>query len=116
MGFRKFEMKNNRMLINGKRVVFKGVNRHEFSAATGRACSYAEIEQDIQTMKQNNINAVRTSHYQNQDALYDLCDRYGLYMMPRTTRKPTAPGMPMARASGERISSCPTTAPSGKRC
>ena len=87
VGFRKFEMKNNRMLINGKRVVFKGVNRHEFSAVTGRACSYEEIEQDIRTMKQNNINAVRTSHYQNQDVLYDLCDLYGLYMIAENNQE-----------------------------
>ena len=87
VGFRKFEMKNNRMLINGKRIVFKGANRHEFSAVTGRACSYEEIEQDIRTMKQNNINAVRTSHYQNQDVLYDLCDRYGLYMIAENNQE-----------------------------
>ena len=87
VGFRKFEMKNNRMLINGKRIVFKGANRHEFSAVTGRACSHEEIEQDIRTMKQNNINAVRTSHYQNQDVLYDLCDRYGLYMIAENNQE-----------------------------
>ena len=81
VGFRKFEMKGNRMLINGKRIVFKGANRHEFSAVTGRACSPEETELDVRTMKQNNINAIRTSHYQNQDLLYDLCDRYGLYMI-----------------------------------
>lgn len=81
VGFRKFEMKDHRMLLNGKRIVFKGVNRHEFSAVNGRVCSYEEMLQDIITMKQNNINAVRTSHYQNQDALYDLCDTYGLYMI-----------------------------------
>ena len=87
VGFRKFEMKNNRMLINGKRIVFKGANRHEFSAVTGRACSYEEIEQDIRTMKRNNINAVRTSHYQNQDVLYDLCDLYGLYMIAENNQE-----------------------------
>lgn len=80
-GFRKFELKDHRMLLNGKRIVFKGVNRHEFSAVNGRVCSYEEMLQDIITMKQNNINAIRTSHYQNQDALYDLCDAYGLYMI-----------------------------------
>ena len=87
VGFRKFEMKNNRMLINGKRIVFKGANRHEFSAVSGRACTHEEIEQDIRTMKQNNINAVRTSHYQNQDVLYDLCDRYGLYMIAENNQE-----------------------------
>lgn len=84
VGFRKFELKNNRMLLNGKRIVFKGANRHEFSSITGRAVgvhTHEELLRDIITMKQNNINAIRTSHYQNQDALYDLCDEYGLYMI-----------------------------------
>ena len=84
VGFRKFELKNNRMLLNGKRIVFKGANRHEFSSITGRAVgvhTHEELLRDIITMKQNNINAIRTSHYQNQDELYDLCDEYGLYMI-----------------------------------
>lgn len=84
IGFRKFELKNNRMLLNGKRIVFKGANRHEFSSITGRAVgvhTHEELLRDIITMKQNNINAIRTSHYQNQDALYDLCDEYGLYLI-----------------------------------
>lgn len=81
VGFRKFEMKNNRMLLNGKRVVFKGVNRHEFSAVSGRHVSYEEFEKDIVTMKQNNINAIRTCHYPDDVAIYDLCDKYGLYMI-----------------------------------
>lgn len=81
VGFRKFEMKNNRMLINGKRIVFKGVNRHEFSSVSGRHVSYEELEKDIVTMKRNNINAIRTCHYPDDVAIYDLCDRYGLYMI-----------------------------------
>ena len=80
-GFRKFELKNNRMLINGKRIVFKGVNRHEFSSVSGRQVSYAELEKDILTMKRNNINAIRTCHYPDDVDIYDLCDRYGLYMI-----------------------------------
>lgn len=81
VGIRKFEMRNNRMLLNGRRIVFKGVNRQEFSSVTGRCASYEELEKDIVTMKRNNINAVRTSHYSNSRAIYDLCDRYGLYMI-----------------------------------
>lgn len=81
VGFRKFEMKNNRMLINGKRIVFKGANRHEFSSVSGRQVSYAELEKDIVTMKRNNINAIRTCHYPDDVAVYDLCDRYGIYMI-----------------------------------
>lgn len=81
VGFRKFEIKNNRMLINGKRIVFKGVNRHEFSSISGRHVSYEETEKDIVTMKQNNINAIRTCHYPDDTIIYDLCDKYGLYMI-----------------------------------
>ncbi|MDE7340017.1 MAG: DUF4981 domain-containing protein [Lachnospiraceae bacterium] len=81
VGFRKFEMKDDRMLLNGKRIVFKGVNRHEFSSVSGRHVSYEELEKDIVTMKQNNINAIRTCHYPDDVAIYDLCDRYGIYMI-----------------------------------
>lgn len=80
-GFRKFEMKNNRMLLNGKRIVFKGANRHDFSSVSGRHVSLEEMEKDVVTMKCNNINAIRTSHYPDDERLYELCDRYGLYMI-----------------------------------
>lgn len=81
VGFRRFEMKDNRMLLNGKRIVFKGVNRHEFSSVSGRHVSYEELEKDIVTMKRNNINAIRTCHYPDDVQIYDLCDRYGIYMI-----------------------------------
>ncbi len=81
VGFRRFEMKDGLMCLNGKRIVFKGVNRHEFSSKTGRAVSDEEILQDIVTMKQNNINAIRTSHYPDDVRIYDLCDRYGIYLI-----------------------------------
>ena len=81
VGFRKFEMKDNRMLLNGKRVVFKGVNRHEFSSVSGRHVAYEELEKDIVTMKKHNINAIRTCHYPDDMAIYDLCDRYGIYLI-----------------------------------
>ncbi len=84
VGFRRFEMKNHMMHLNGKRIVFKGVNRHDFSSKYGRAVTYEETERDIITMKQNNINAIRTSHYPNHSFLYELCDRYGLYMIDET--------------------------------
>jgi beta-galactosidase len=74
-------MKGNRMLLNGKRIVFKGVNRHEFSSVSGRHVSYEELEKDIVTMKRHNINAIRTCHYPDDVAIYDLCDRYGIYMI-----------------------------------
>ncbi len=84
VGFRRFELKDHQMMLNGKRIVFKGVNRHEFSAKYGRAVTYEETEQDVITMKQNNINAVRTCHYPNHRFLYELCDRYGLYLIDET--------------------------------
>lgn len=84
VGFRRFEMKDNMMHLNGKRIVFKGANRHDFSSLNGRAVTYEETERDIITMKRSNINAIRTSHYPNHSVLYELCDRYGLYMIDET--------------------------------
>ena len=81
VGFRRFELKDGLMLLNGKRIVFKGVNRHDFSSKQGRVPDREELLQDIRTMKQNNINAIRTSHYPNQSAPYALCDEYGLYVV-----------------------------------
>lgn len=81
VGFRRFEMKDRLMLLNGKRVEFRGVNRHEFSAVGGRTLTDAEILTDLLTMKRNNINAVRTCHYPNDSRLYPLCDRLGLYVI-----------------------------------
>lgn len=81
VGFRRFEMINGIMTLNGKRIVFKGVNRHEFSSRTGRVPVYEEVLKDVVTMKQNNINAIRTSHYPNASYIYELCDIYGLYMI-----------------------------------
>lgn len=80
-GFRRFEIKDGLMRLNGKRIVFQGVNRHEFSCLTGRVVSLEETVQDLVTMKQNNINAIRTSHYPNGTGLYELCDRYGIYLL-----------------------------------
>ncbi len=81
LGFRRFELKGGLMLLNGKRIVFKGVDRHDFSSKQGRVPDREELVRDIVTMKRNNINAIRTSHYPNQSALYELCDEYGLYVM-----------------------------------
>ena len=84
VGFRRFELKNNVMHLNGKRIVFKGADRHEFCSETGRVLPDEAIEKDLITMKRNNINAIRTSHYPNKTTLYRLCDRYGLYVMDET--------------------------------
>lgn len=84
VGFRRFEIKDGIMLLNGKRIVFKGVNRHEFSGKTGRVVNYDELLKDIVTIKQHNINAIRTCHYPNDSRIYELCDEYGLYMIDET--------------------------------
>ena len=84
IGFRRFEMKDHLMTLNGKRIVFKGANRHEFSSVSGRKVSEVELRKDLTVMKQNNINAIRTSHYPNSSLVYRLCDEYGLYVIDET--------------------------------
>lgn len=81
VGFREIKIKDAVLLINGKHVIFHGVNRHDFSPINGRAISDEEIEQDLLTMKKLNINAIRTSHYPNDPHFYDLCDKYGFYLI-----------------------------------
>ncbi|HAX74085.1 MAG TPA: beta-galactosidase [Firmicutes bacterium] len=84
VGMRQFEMINKVMHINGKRIVFRGVNRHEFSATHGRAVTNEEMEWDVKFLKEYNFNSVRTSHYPNATYFYELCDEYGLYVMDET--------------------------------
>ena len=82
VGFREVSVRNDgALLINGQRMVFHGVNRHDFSPVNGRAITPEEIEEDIKTMKRLNINAIRTSHYPNDPVFYDLCDKYGMYVL-----------------------------------
>ena len=80
-GFRSIEMTNGMQLINGKAVLFKGVNRHEHDQHTGRTLTIESMINDIELMKQFNINAVRASHYPNYNEWYSLCDEYGLYVV-----------------------------------
>lgn len=84
VGFRRFEIVDRIMTLNGKRIVFKGVNRHEFSSVSGRVPREEELRQDLITMKQHNINAIRTCHYPNDSGLYDLCDELGFYVIDET--------------------------------
>ena len=84
IGFRTIEIRDGLLLINGRRIVLKGVNRHEFSCDAGRAVSFEDMVSDIKLMKTHNINAVRTSHYPNHPRWYDLCDEYGIYVMDET--------------------------------
>ena len=81
IGFREFKMDQGIMKLNGQRIVFRGVNRHEFAADKGRAITKEDMLYDIKFMKMHNINAVRTSHYPNQSLWYDLCDEYGIYLI-----------------------------------
>ena len=84
VGFRTFEVKNGVMHINGQRILFRGVNRHEFNCKRGRAITEADMLWDIRFMKRYNINAVRTCHYPDQSLWYKLCDRYGIYLIDET--------------------------------
>ncbi len=81
VGFRKVELKGDQILVNGKAVLIKGVNRHELDPDGGYVVSRERMIQDIRIMKQFNINAVRTCHYPNDPYWYELCDEYGLYMV-----------------------------------
>ena len=81
IGFREVEIKNGQLLLNGKAIYFKGVNRHEFDPIAGRAISEETMIQDIKLLKQHNFNAVRTSHYPNHPRWYELCDQYGIYLV-----------------------------------
>lgn len=81
VGFRKIEIKNAQILVNGQPVLFKGVNRHEMDPDKGYVISRERMIEDIRIMKEFNINAVRTSHYPFNNLWYDLCDEYGLYVV-----------------------------------
>ncbi|MBQ8306237.1 MAG: DUF4981 domain-containing protein [Blautia sp.] len=84
VGFRQFVLRDSIMRLNGQRIVFKGVNRHEFCAESGRCMPESVLYKDLITMKQNNINAIRTSHYPNVSLFYRLCDIFGFYVIDET--------------------------------
>ncbi len=81
IGFRNIEIRNRQLLINNQPVLIRGVNRHDHCDVTGKVISEELMRKDIETMKRHNINAVRTSHYPNDERFYDLCDEYGLYVI-----------------------------------
>ncbi len=81
VGFRQSEIKGDQILFNGKKLMIKGANRHEFDPDLGQVVTRARMIEDIRLMKQNNLNAVRTSHYPNVPEWYELCDEYGLYVL-----------------------------------
>jgi beta-galactosidase len=80
-GFRKMEIKNKQLLINGKPIIIRGTNSHEQHEKYGRYVDFATKLKDIQLMKQNNLNALRTSHYPQSTEVYELCDKYGIYVV-----------------------------------
>lgn len=81
LGFKRIDLKKGTITLNGKRLIFRGVNRHEWNMNSARCVSYEDTEKAIITMKQNNINSVRTSHYPNAPFFYELCDEYGLLVI-----------------------------------
>ena len=83
-GFRRLEIRNKIILLNNKRLILKGVNRHEWSATSGRVLTKADMKKDLKIICRNHINAVRTSHYPDQTFWYYLCDQAGIYVMAET--------------------------------
>ena len=84
VGFRRFRIEDGIMTINGKRIVFKGADRHEFDPKRGRAITEQDMIDDVVFCKRHNLNAIRTSHYPNQERWYELCDEYGIYLIDET--------------------------------
>jgi len=101
VGIREFKMINKLMHINGKRIVFRGVNRHEFSAERGRCVTREDMEWDVKFMKAHNINAVRTSHYPNAEYFYTLCDKYGLYVIDEANLETHGTTPPVTGSGGD---------------
>ncbi len=81
VGFREVEIRGGRLLVNGRPIRLYGVDRHSHDPKAGQAVPFSRMVQDVELLKRNNINAVRTSHYPNDSRWYDLCDRYGIYVM-----------------------------------
>ena len=92
VGFRNIRIENGQLLVNGVPVTIRGVNRHEHDPKTGHVVSEERMKQDILLMKANNINTVRTSHYPNAPEFYNLCDRYGLYVIDEANAESHAQG------------------------
>ena len=84
IGFRRFELKDKLLLLNGERLVLNGVNRHEWSPTGGRCITQKDMDAAMEMFHANNINAVRTCHYPNRTEWYELCDKNGIYMMDET--------------------------------
>ena len=92
VGFKEQKVVGNTILVNGQKVKFKGVNRHETNPSRGRSVTIEDMMADIRLMKQYNINTVRTSHYPDHRLWYDLCDRYGIYLCAEANVEAHEPG------------------------
>jgi beta-galactosidase len=104
VGFRKIEIKHGNLLVNGRAIYIKGVNRHEIDPVHGQSVPRATMELDIKRMKEFNINAVRTSHYPNDEYLYELCDKYGIYVVDEANIESHGMGYKLDRTLGNRPS------------
>lgn len=102
VGFRKVEIKGGQLLVNGKAVYIKGVNRHEVDPVTGQTISRERMEEDIKLMKQFNINAVRMSHYPNDEYFYELCDKYGIYVVDEANIESHGMGYDITKTLGNK--------------
>jgi beta-galactosidase len=102
VGFRTVEIRGGQLLVNGKPILIKGVNRHEHDPRTGHVISEESMIRDIELMKQCNINAVRTSHYPNDPRWYELCDQYGLYVVDEANIESHGIGYDPARTLGNK--------------
>ncbi|WP_394775669.1 glycoside hydrolase family 2 TIM barrel-domain containing protein [Flavobacterium sp.] len=102
VGFRKVEIKGGQLLVNGKAIYIKGVNRHEVDPVTGQTISRERMEQDIKIMKEFNINAVRMSHYPNDEYFYELCDKYGIYVVDEANIESHGMGYDITKTLGNK--------------
>ncbi|MFH7019282.1 glycoside hydrolase family 2 TIM barrel-domain containing protein [Flavobacterium sp. FlaQc-47] len=102
VGFRKVEIKGGQLLVNGKAIYIKGVNRHEVDPVTGQTISRERMEQDIKIMKEFNINAVRMSHYPNDEYFYELCDQYGIYVVDEANIESHGMGYDITKTLGNK--------------
>lgn len=122
VGFRRFRIEDGILTINGKRIVFKGADRHEFDAERGRAITEQDVIDDVVFCKRHNINSIRTSHYPNQERWYELCDEYGIYLIDEANLEahgswslpgdvsPRTPSCRVASANGKAPASTASTA------
>jgi beta-galactosidase len=102
VGFRKIEIKNGQLLINGKAIYIKGVNRQETDPTTGQTISRERMEQDVKLLKEYNMNALRMSHYPNDEYFYELCDKYGIYLVDEANLESHGMGYEITKTLGNK--------------